>query len=125
MVKKDPVTSIMLDDMVKDANNSSTLTDLTLTTASLLAYAEFLLFNELINIRLCDITRIHLPCSKMDQLRKGDEVASAQTRNVTCPVAMLERYMAKTGIAWDKERLLFRPICKTAKDRKIKTLRLH
>ena len=68
-VKKDPVTSIMLEDMMKDANS---LADLRLTTVSLLAYAGFLRFNELVNIRPCDITRhegmiiIHLPCSKMD-----------------------------------------------------------
>ena len=125
-VKKDPVTSIMLEDMVKDANKSNSLTDLRLTTASLLAYAGFLRFNELVNIRPCDITQhegmiiIHLPCSKMDQLRKGDEVAIAQTSNITCPVAMLERYMARTGTAWNEERLLFRPICKTAKTEKLR-----
>ena len=61
-VKKDPITSIMLEDMVKDANKSNTLTDLRLTMASLLAYAGFLHFNEAMryykaNIRPCDITR--------------------------------------------------------------------
>ena len=90
--KKDPVTSVMLEDMVKDANKSNTLADLRLTTASLLSYAGLLCFNELVNIRPCDITRnegmmiVHLPRSKMDQLRKGDEVAIAQTGNITCPV---------------------------------------
>ena len=75
--------------------------------ASLLAYAGFLHFNELINIRPCDITQhegmiiIYLPHSKMDQLWKGDEVAIAQIGNITCPVAMLEKYMTRTGMAWD------------------------
>ena len=55
-VKKDPVTLVMLEDMVKDANKSNTLADLRLTTASLLAYAGFLRFNKLVNIRPCDIT---------------------------------------------------------------------
>ena len=125
-VKKDPVTSVMLEDMVKDANKSNTLADLRLTTASLLAYAGFLRFNELVNIRPCDITRqegmmiIHLPHSKTDQLRKGDEVAIAQTGNITCPVAMLETYMLRTGMAWTDERLLFRPICKTRKMEKLR-----
>ena len=125
-VKKDPVTSTMLEDMVKDANESNSLTDLRLTTASLLAYAGFLRFKKLVNISPCNITRhegmiiIQLPRSKMDQLRKGDEVAIAQTGNITCPVAMLERYMARTGMAWDEERLLFRPICKTANTEKLR-----
>ena len=47
-------------------------------------------------------------------------MAIAQTGNITCPVAMLERYMAKIGMAWDEERLLFRPICKTAKTEKLR-----
>lgn len=125
-VKKEPVTAAMLEDMVKDANKSRTLADLRLTTASLLAYAGFLHFNELVNIRPCDITRhegmmvIHLPRSKTDQLRRGDEVAIAETGNITCPVAMLEAYMLRTGMPWDDERLLFRPICKTAKSEKLR-----
>ena len=92
-----------------------------LTTASLLAYAGFLCINEHVNIRPCDITWnegtmiIHLPCSKMDQVQKGDEVAIAQTGNITCPVAMLEKYMTRTSMTWNEERLLFRPICKTGK----------
>ena len=96
-VKKDPVTSIVLKDMVKDVNKSNILTDLRLTTASLLAYVGFLCFNEFVNIRSCNITRhegmmiIYLHHSKMDQLRKGDKVAIAQTSNITCLVAMLEK----------------------------------
>ena len=125
-VKKEPVTAEMLEDMVKDANRSNTLADLRLTTASLLAYAGFLRFNELVNIRPRNITRhegmviIHLPRSKTDQLWKGDEVAIAQTGNITCPVAMLEDCMLRTGMAWDDERLLLRTICKTAKTEKLR-----
>ena len=125
-VKKNPVTSVMLEDMVKDVNESNTLADLRLTTASLLAYVGFLRFNELVNIRPCNITRhegmmiIHLPCSKMNQLRKGDEVAIAQTGYITCPVAMLETYMLRTSMGWNEERLLFRPIYKTGKMEKVR-----
>ena len=39
-------------------------------------------------------------------------MANKQTGNITYPVAMLERYVARTGMAWDEERLFFRPICK-------------
>ena len=85
-----------------------------------------LTFNELVNIRPCDITRhegmiiIHLPHNKTDQMRKGDKVAIAQTGNITYPVAVLEAYMLRTGMARDDERLLFRPICKTAKMEKLR-----
>ena len=95
-VKKTPITPDMLEDMVKDAKESGSLSDLRLTTACLLAYAGFLRFNELVNIRPCDITiqtekmTLRIPHSKTDQLRKGDELVIARTGNSTCPVAMLE-----------------------------------
>ena len=63
---------------------------------------------------------IHLPHSKTDQLGKGDEVAIAQTGNITCPVAMLDTYMLRTGMAWNEERLLFRQIYKTGKTEKLR-----
>ena len=63
---------------------------------------------------------IHLPHSKTDQLWKGDEVAIGQTGNITCPVAMLETHMLRTGMAWNEERLLFRSICKTRKMEKLR-----
>ena len=73
-VKKDPVTLVMLEDIVKDVNRSNMLSDLRLTTALLLAYAGSLCINKFFNIRPCDITRyegimiLHLPHSKTDQL---------------------------------------------------------
>ena len=54
-VKKSPITPAMLDEMVKDTAKSRSLADLRLVTACLLAYAGFLRFNELINVRLHDI----------------------------------------------------------------------
>ena len=47
-------------------------------------------------------------------------MAIVQMGNITCPVAMLERYVARTGIACDDERLLFIPICKTIKTEKLR-----
>ena len=125
-VKKAPVTPMILEDMVKDARKSSSLSDLRLTTACLLAYAGFLRFNELVNIRPCDISIhvdkmvLHLPRSKTDQLRKGDEVIIARTGNLTCPVAMIESYLSKTGTRLKDQRFLFRPICRTHKMEKLR-----
>ena len=68
------ITPAMLKDMVEDAKKSRSLADLRLMTACLLAYAGFMQFNKLLNIRPCDIT-IHdkkmvfyIPRSKTDQL---------------------------------------------------------
>ena len=59
--------------------------------------------------------KIYIVRSKTDQLRQGDEVVVARTNSATCPVAMLEKYMARTKTAWDDQRFLFRPIQKSRK----------
>ena len=58
---------------------------------------------------------LHIAQSKTDQLCKGDEVLIARTKSETCPVAMLEYYLKRTGMALDDQRFLFRPIQKTKK----------
>ena len=119
VVKKAPITPAMLDEMVKDSEKSHSLSDLRLVTACLLAYAGFLRFIELVNIRPCD-TKIQkdklilcIPESKTDQLQQGDQLVISRTGNATSPVAMLEMYLARTRSQLSDQRLLFRPICKT------------
>ena len=125
-VKKTPITPDMLEDMVKDAKESGSLSDLRLTTACLLAYAGFLRFSELVNIRPCDITiqtekmTLRIPHSKTDQLRKGDELVIARTGNSTCPVAMLESYLTETSTSLSDQRRLFRPISKSKKSERLR-----
>ena len=121
VVKKAPITPTMLDEMVKDAKKSHSLSDLRLVTACLLAYAGFLRFSELVNVRPCDIKIqkdkliLLIPKSKTDQLRQGDELVISRTGDSTCPVAMLEAYLARTGTQLPDHRFMFRPICKTAR----------
>ena len=118
-VKKEPITVEMLEAIVSDAQQSGTLMDLRLATACLLGFAGFLCFNELVNLKPCnleirdDMLRIRIGRSKTDQLRQGDEVLIARTSSRTCPVAILESYMKQTGMSWDDHRFLFRPIQKT------------
>ena len=63
---------------------------------------------------------IHQPCSKTDQLRKGDELLIARTRNATCPVAMLEWYMRQMRTSWEDQCFFFRPICKSKGGERLK-----
>ena len=118
-VKKEPVTVEMLEAIVTDAQQSGSLSDLRLATACLLAFASFLRFGELVNLKPTniqiqgDIMRIHIEHSKTDQLRQGDEVLISRTKSKTCPVAMVENYMEKTGMSMNDSRFLFRPIQKT------------
>ena len=116
IVKKEPMTVEMLEAIVKDAERSSRLSDLRLATACLLGFSGFLRFDELIELRPCDIVigaemmTIHIAHSKTDQLRLGDSVVVARTGSITCPVAMLERYLVRTATAADDKKYLFRPI---------------
>ena len=116
VVKKAPVTVDMLAAIVRDARTSGKLADLRLATACLLAFAGFLHFSELASLRPCDIVvnremlTIHIACSKTDQYRKGHEVVISRTDSLTCPVAMLEAYMERTGMQWLEQGLLFRVI---------------
>ena len=126
VVKKAPITPAILEDIVEDTKKNHSLADLRLTTACLLSYAGFLWFNELVNIRPCDITIdkekivLYIPRSKIDQLCKGDELVIARTQIRTCPVAMLESYMLETGTLLSNQRRLFRPICKSKKSKKLR-----
>ena len=119
IVKKEPLTVEMLEVMVRDMNRSGSLSDLRLITACLLGFSGFLRFNELINLRPCDCSisgemlKIRIRQSKTDQLRQGSELLIARTKSITCPVAMLERYMERTSTKWNDECFLFRPIQKT------------
>ena len=124
--KRRPMTAEMLADMVQDTNKQPSLANLRLTTFSLLAFAGFLRFDEAIHIRACDaeiledMVKISLPRSKTDQLRQGHEVLIARTSTPTCPVAMLQRYMAAAGIAPTSDLFLFRGICKTKDGEKLR-----
>ena len=118
----------MLEVLVNNTQESDSLSDLRLATACLLSFAGFLRFNELVNLKPLDIKievnmmKIHIVCSKTDQLRQGDEVVVARTHSATCPVAMLENYMVRTGMAWDDQRFLFRPIQKSKKGETVREL---
>ena len=98
VLEKKPMTVDMLASMVEDLKAHPTLANLRITTRSLLAFAGFLSFDEVIHIRASDITiceemmKIQIPRSKTDQLRQGSEVLIARIRADTCPVTMLEQY---------------------------------
>ena len=119
VVKKEPMTVEMLEAIVQDSGRSSCLSDLRLATACLLGFSGFLHFDELINLRSCDIVNetemmtTKITRSKTDQLRLGDSVVVARMGTLTCPVDTLECYLSRTAIALDDKEFLFRPIQST------------
>ena len=96
VIKKAPFDMEILTAMVKDTMENQTLSNIRLTSACLLAFAGFLRFNELHQLRPNDLRidteklLIIIRQSKTDQLRKGDEVLISRTGTMTCPVVMLE-----------------------------------
>ena len=126
ILKKRPITKEMLVDIVTDANSHPSLANIRLATACLLAFSGFLRFDELIHIRPCDITldanmaKIHIPRSKTDQFRQTSEVVIARSGAYTCPVNMVERYMAMAGVDPASEQFLFRGISNTKTGEKLR-----
>ena len=126
VTKKEPITTEMLEAMVRDTKSSGSLSDLRLATTCLLDFAGFLRFDELINLRPCDfqlqadMMSIHIVRSKTDQLHLGDRVVVTRMGSPICPVAMMEQYLAKTGTPLNNERFLFRPIQHTRKGEVLK-----
>ena len=60
-----------------------------------------------------EMVKIVIRSSKTDQFRQGNNVLIARTNFETCPVAMLERYMAAGEIDQTSNLSLFRGIVKT------------
>ena len=116
VIKKSAFTVEMLKAIVQDAEKSDTLASIRLASVCLLSFAGFLRFDELANIRPCDLAigtdhlTIQIPHSKTDQLRQGSELVIARTFSDTCPVAMLECYIQRGNIQINSDKKLFRPI---------------
>ena len=114
--KKAPFSIEMLQAIVQDTKKNNSLANIRLATVCVLTFAGFLRYDELANIRPCDLelspsfVTVKIPKSKTDQYRQGSEVVIARTGSVTCPVAMLEEYLRRGGIDLDSQLFLFRPI---------------
>lgn len=97
---------------------SPSLSDVRLAASCLLAFAAFLRYDDLARLHCCDIKfeekhmSVYLTASKTDQYRQGDSVMVARTGSTTCPVAMMERYVAAAGISLTSSLRFFRGIVK-------------
>ena len=109
--KKSPFTVDKLQAIVKDAKRTNTLTSLQLAAICLVSFAGFLQFDELANMRPCDLAIreghliIQIPHSKTNQLRQGNEVVIARSSSETCPVAMLETYIQRGDIQMNSGKM--------------------
>ena len=115
-VRKEPITAGMLTTWVESLGPEPSLADVRLVAIALLAFSAFLQYDELSKLRGCDIRvtpqsmSVHVTSSKTDQYHKGASILVARSGSPTCPVAMVERYLAPAGISRDSKLRLFRGI---------------
>ena len=108
--KKKPISPETLKQMVnlyigQDGHSVSNLMNLRTVTMCLLAYAGFLRFNELSQIKFEHITftaqgmSLFVPSSKTDIYRSGRSVVISATDSRFCPVQMLKSYILHANIS--------------------------
>lgn len=127
--KKEPITPHILFNLVtKYGTNSASLKDIRLVCMCLLAYAGFLRYSELANLKRNHITfydsyvKLFLQASKTDVYREGREVVISYTYKLTCPVIMLKRYLLMANIDETSTDFIFRPLvfCKSVNAYKLR-----
>ena len=84
----------------------ASLYNIRLVVICLLAFAGFLRFDELTKLVRShakvenDMLKLFIQSSKTDQYRDGAWIV-ASSRKATCPVAMMNRYLDRTGLSCD------------------------
>ena len=102
----------------KFAGSDAGLPDIRDVCFCLVAFAGFLRFNELCNIKWSDIVfkdtyfALYIPRSKTDQYGSGATRVIARTGNPTCPFDMLCRYAKMSGDSLDSTEFVFRSLYK-------------
>ena len=102
--------------MFSDSSDVIVLRDLTMIS---LGFAGFLRFNEIVQLRCCDIefksgyVVLQIKRSKTDVYRAGKEVLIAKGSTSACSVDMLNRYLKCSGLTLGSDSYLFEPACRS------------
>ena len=116
VVRKDPVSTellISLCDLHANSNDLLIVRDLSMI---LLCFAGFLRFDELSNLKCCDIIffenymSLQISRSKTDQYRQGNEILIAKGQTSACPMEMMLRYITLACLDLKSSDFLFKPI---------------
>ena len=117
IVKKAPLTSTILQQIIKKyANSEADLKNLRVACMCSLGFAGFLRYNELSNITPNHITfernyvKIFIPRSKTDVYREGNYVYLKKIDTINCPVVILQRYLEKANAKVQSDLPIFRPL---------------
>lgn len=108
--KKQPVSSNLVRDIVeKYTKQNATLKDLRIATMSLICFTGLFRSKELLDIKVGHLTferdyvAVHVPSSKTDIYRKGQEVFISSSNNEFCPYGLLLRYIQHANIKIEKD----------------------
>ena len=118
LTEKEPASCGLIQSIIaRYAQESASLKDLRLATMCTLCFAGLFRSKELLNIRVCDLKIftdylvIHVPTSKTDVFREGQDVFISKSHGFSCPVRLLERYLSLAKIALDSSNeFIFRNI---------------
>ena len=114
-IKKDVVTTEMLQTLCKAYKDCEDVLDLRDLCMITLAYAGFLRFNELSNLHCNDISFkpdhmiLKIRKSKTDIYRHGNEVLIAKGSSSACPYSLTQKYMSLAGLNIHSDKFLFKP----------------
>ena len=104
--KKEPITVSQLEQLVASkADSMASLYNIRSVVICLLAFAAFLRFYELAKLVRSDVKikddmlKLFIQSSKTDQYRDGASIIVASSRQATCPVAMMNRYLDRAGLS--------------------------
>lgn len=114
--RKMPITADQVKEVVRKFGGGN-LSELQITCLISIAFAAFLRWDDLKDLRRCNllITGDHMSISlakrKNDQFREGSSILVAYSRSSSCPVAVTERFLLAGQ--HHKSDYLFRKVCHT------------
>ncbi len=121
--KKEPITVEILEAMYDNICSDLSINNLfhiRTVVMCLLAFAGFLRFSELVNVKRCHLQfhsshlDVFLPKSKTDIYRDGKHVIIARTGSKICPVGLLDKYiqLVESNGCVGPESYIFRSLSK-------------
>ena len=115
--KKEPISVSAITKIVnKFVNANSDLMDLRIACICILGFTAFLRFDELSQLKFCDILfakdylKVFLEQSKTDVYRAGEWVYVSRLQSGNCPVRIVKKYLRKAGFGGYSEEYIFRAI---------------
>ena len=100
IVKKELITSIHLKKIVeKFGSDVKNVYNLRICAMCLVCYAGILRYNEMANLKMCNLNicytciSLNIESSKTDIYRRGNNVIISKTNSSTCPVSWFLRYI--------------------------------